>query len=100
MIWLIVGIVGLALVVLWGCVWYKRRSSSQDEWSKYTVQFRDYVEQRRRIACLGGFSCDLSIESLVCAFSAEKDGASPFAGDTTRRLLRQFMRENGISEYS
>ncbi len=95
---MIVGGLGVLLVVVLACIWYLRRPA-QDEWSKYTIQFRDYVEQKRKIMCQGGLHCDLSIRSLSCAFIAEGRG-SPFAGDTTRKLMRNFMRENGLSEYS
>lgn len=100
MMWILVvgGIVAFVMIVC-GCVLCLRRPV-RDEWSEYTTSFRDYVERKRKTMCQGGLHCDLSIRSLLCAFIVERRGTSPFAGDTTRQLLRKFMLENGLSEYS
>lgn len=99
-IWMmVVGGAVLFIIIVCGCIWYMRRST-QDEWSKYTIQFRDYVEQKQRLSGVMGISRDLEIDGLLREFIIERPGASPFAGDITRKLLKSFKLQQGLTDYS
>lgn len=90
---MVVGGVGALLVVVWVCIWYLRRPA-QDEWSEYTIQFRDYVERRKRLLRLAGASDDVDIDQFLREFTIQNPGGSPFVDDYSRKKLRAFQREH------
>ena len=99
-VWIMIaGGLGVLLVVVWVCIWYLRRPA-QDEWSKYTVQFRDYVERRKRLLRLAGASDDVDIDQFLREFTIQNPGSSPFAGDVARKLLREFRLRHRLTDYS